>query len=49
MTTSAPPSFRFMPLARSRVFAGELGEILSVSWPEAPPGMRFTSQGFRVA
>ena len=39
-TISAPPSSGLSPLANRRVLAGDWGEILSVSWPEAPPGMR---------
>src|SRR5438552_2427919 len=37
---SAPPLSGFRPFASSCVFFGELAEILSVSWPEAPPGQR---------
>ena len=39
-TTWAPPSSGFSPLASSRALGGELGESLSVSCPEAPPGHR---------
>src|SRR4029078_7221263 len=39
-TVRAPPSSGFVPWAIRWILAGELGDILSVSWPEAPPGIR---------
>ena len=36
----APPLSAFFPCANSFMPGGDDGEILSVSWPEAPPGIR---------
>jgi len=40
ITISAPPLSGLRPFAKRFTLVGELLEILSVSWPDAPPGQR---------
>src|SRR5204863_8646345 len=45
-TISPPPLSLLVPLARRWVPGGELTERLSVSWPDAPPGIRSWSEAW---
>ena len=42
---SAPPRSGLRPRAMISMLGGEEGEVLSVSWPEAPPGYPLVQAG----